>query len=126
MRYIDFMAQTLFILFGIWLLIYGWNIPYPVVLAQLLLGPWQVISCFIGLASSDKARKQRYIYFIVTTVYLIVLGAAVFIQLVTSYGVSDFVIRFYLTLPPWILAFYYYLITWRIAFPADKKSGINF
>jgi heme A synthase len=126
MRYIDFAVQTLLILFGIGLLVFAASTEesYPVVLiAQLFLGPWQVISSIGSVSLRGNAYKFKIIHLIGSAVYFAVLFIAMWIGLKFNYHWNDETVMSYLIIPPWLLAFYYYRITWRIAFPIYKKSS---
>jgi len=126
MRYIDFTIQTLIMLFGIFILTASWGEPgwpSPIVVAQMFLGPWQVLSSVVGVAARSAAHKAKRIHLIASGLYFLVMVFANGMASTLNYEWSDTVIMSYLIIPPWILALYYYSITWRIAFPSHKKNS---
>jgi len=126
MRYIDFTVQTLLILLGIFLLLlnmsYGeW--PFSLLIVQMFLGPWQVFSSISGVVARGAAHKAKRFHLVASVLYFLVMVFANGIASTLGYQWSDATIMSYLIIPPWILALFYYRITWRIAFPNYKKNS---
>lgn len=123
-RFIDLTGQTLFILLGIWCLVYHWGAtgwPFQLLIVQLLLGPWQMVSCLAGLFSEDSNTKLQWTQLALVVVYFVVLAAAICIAPWIRNGYSDAMAAVYMVVIPWILAIYYYKVTWRLVFPDAKK-----
>jgi hypothetical protein len=126
MRYVDFTVQTLLILLGLGLLIFTWrdsDWPSSLVVAQMFLGPWQVLSSIIGVAFRGAAHKRKRIHLLLSVLYFVILFSGLWIGSEYRYRWSDMMTSFYMFAVPWTLALYYYLITWRIVFPNNKKTS---
>jgi hypothetical protein len=126
MRYIDFTVQSLLILLGLGTLIFTWEDsawPRDVLIVQLLLGPWQVLSSVIGVTLRSAAYKQKTRHLIASAIYIAVWIMAGRIGGMNNYVWNNAVIMSFLIIPPWILVFYCYRITWRITFPGYKRNG---
>ena len=126
MRYIDFTIQTLIILFGIGILVATWgepNWPIQLLLAQMFLGPWQVLSSIVGVLGRGAAHKLKRTHLVTSALYFLVIIMASWIGSMLNYEWREIIIAVYLILPPWILALYYYSITWRITFPSQRKDS---
>ncbi|HEY8936691.1 MAG TPA: hypothetical protein VIM65_15790 [Cyclobacteriaceae bacterium] len=122
MKRFDFLVQTMLILLGLILgLTSSVNKEFfgMILLIQLLLGPWQIISAlfYIGLKTSFKKGRQWHL--IISSFYLIIIYA-----LANYFKRPDpLMIKIALTIIPWSLALLYYYITWRTTFPKQEKSS---
>lgn len=126
MRYVDFTVQTLLILLGLGLLVFTWgdsDWPSAMMAAQMFLGPWQVLSSIIGVAFRGAANKRKRIHLLLSALYFVILFGALWVGSEYQYRCSDVMTSFYMIALPWSLALYYYLITWRIVFPNNKKTS---
>lgn len=93
-----------------------------VLVAQLVLGPWQYLGSLISVVVKAPSAKQKRIHLIVSTIYLLMLYLG---TLKHFHGISfpGEVIALTLTVPAWALGIYYYIITWRWTFPKIKRRG---
>ena len=89
----------------------------------MFLGLWQVLSSVIGVLARNKAHKLKRVHLVASALYFLVMVFARELASALNYKLSDAIIMCYLIIPPWMLAFYYYRITWRIAFPTYKKNS---
>ena len=118
MRYIDLLAQTILILLGVTFAIvalYNGNTA-GLLLMQLMVGVWQLTSCFFSLlfyTRRDNRSRHLHLTTSLTLILLLIIVSHIHVGLtnILLFG------------PPWILAIYYYSITWRIVFPRHKNQG---
>jgi hypothetical protein len=123
MRYVDFVFQTLMIITGIVVLVLTYldpNWPAAIFWIQLILGPWQVMSSLISIISESFSNKEKKLYLILSSCYL--LGVYISFNSTLAFF-SGTMLTVLLTLPAWTLAFYYYFITWKYTFPRKRKRG---
>ncbi len=126
MRYTDFVFQT--ILFGIALLLILFSTLFKglfmwVMLIQLILGPWQLGSSVYGVSLKKKALKQKQIHLALAFTYLVGLFIGMYLRIAETWEVVPILLS--VVVLPWMLAIYYYIITWRNTFPATT-SGTKF
>jgi hypothetical protein len=123
MRYIDFVFQTLLIIAGAVMLVatyYDLNWPVIILWIQLILGPWQVMSSLISIITESFFNKEKRLHLILSACYL--LGLYISFNTTLPFF-SGTVLTVLLTVPAWILAIYYYIITWKYTFPRKRKRG---
>lgn len=105
MRYLDLITQTLVIsITAIVALFGGADLIYAILLAQLVLGPWQLLSSFVSVVLKSNQYKLKALHLLISFTYLVVLHK----------GRDQFPGTFYmllLTIPAWSLALYYYFLT---------------
>jgi hypothetical protein len=109
MKYIDLAIQTLLFVFAIGLLILsfgeGTDWYFAVLYAQILLGPWQLLGSLTSILLRTRHFKLKIIHQVLSWVVLFWL----YIAGINSEGMPHVVL---LIVVPWMLAFYYYVITW--------------
>lgn len=119
MRRIDLLVQTLLILIAIpfafdWIV---YNDGTGFLLIQFLVGAWQLASCFFSLLFSDfKDKRPQHLHMISSLIVIL------FWIVSTSIPRGWFATSLLFGLP-WMLAFYYYSISWRIAFPRYRSKS---
>lgn len=95
-------------------------------MAMLCLGWWQMIAALILLVFRAPNRKQRLIHFLTAVVYLAILSiGAKLSNSIKVDNVSYFMRALVMTLvsvPPLVLAIFYYTITWRWMFPRHSTG----
>jgi hypothetical protein len=118
MRYIDLLAQTILMLLGVTFAIvalYNGNTA-GLLLVQLIVGVWQLTSCFFSLLFyTRRDNRSRHLHLASSLIVIILLIIVSQIHV----GLANVL----LLGPPWILAIYYYSITWRIVFPRYKNQS---
>lgn len=122
MRYFDLIGQSLILLaFSAGMFGTGQNDQDTLMLvffAQMVLGPWQMLSSLISLLAEAPFHKLKLIHFLTSLVYLLVL--ALFATQARGGGLA---LTFFAIAPAWTLAIFYYYITCRWAFMRQRKSG---
>jgi hypothetical protein len=118
MKYVDLVVQTILIILGI---VAVFTDRMGVLMVQMVLGPWQMISCSVSLIAKGPEFKHKRIHFILSCVYLVVFFASGVMTKGSQF--SKELMFFLLILPPWSLAVYYYLSTIRVAFPRHRKTS---
>ena len=104
-RLIDFVLQTLLILFALLLVINkGFEPDFNFLMTQLCMGSLQMTGSFVSIIAGGPFHKQKVRHFTLSIVYLISL------VIVSQIG-SEAIVPASLLLPSWSLAFYYYFIT---------------
>lgn len=124
MKYIDFSVQAVILLLMVAGFVHdpkAWSM--SILIAQMVLGPWQYISSLISVIAKAPFMKQKRRHLIISTIYLLMIYAA---TQKPYQGVipSDWVFPA-MTIPAWSLALYYFRITCRWTF-SKTKSGGNF
>lgn len=110
LKFIDFAMQSLLmagglVAVGLTLFSPGWFI--LILYLQMVLGPWQITSALILLLTRHPKRQAIVYYVLATTVYFLIgWGWSVFMD----FTVHRIVLMAYLTVIPWGLALYYYLL----------------
>jgi hypothetical protein len=121
MRYLDFIGQSLIILFFAgWAAIELVSFRTPVLIilmAQLVLGPWQMLSSLFSVLTESPFHRLKIVHFLVAIIYLLIL------VILSGARVPENILVIAATVPAWTLAFYYYHLTWRWAFMKTTKSG---
>jgi hypothetical protein len=112
MRKFDFIVQTILMGAGA-LLISASALDHeylvPFMICQFLIGLWQYGGSLIAFFFKSAAYRKRYIQ--VSSCYL--LSLAIIFALRFPSPIFNLL---YLILPAWILAIYYYKLTWQSAF----------
>lgn len=116
MKYIDFIGQTLLLVATLILtaVFFGSGI----LIGQFLLGVWQMISSAISVLTNAPFRKKKIIHLVSSLVYL--AGLAIIYS--NSLFASTPLAVIMMMAPAWILAIYYFSITWTWALADSKKS----
>jgi len=122
MKYIDFGIQTLILAFAIILLATTWNEsdwPLSILFAQLFMGPWQFLSSLVSVITRTELHKEKQIHLFTSIAYLmiLVLGSN------TGQSIPKEFTLFFVTVPAWLLAIYYYYLTYRWTFSFQKTNG---
>lgn len=123
MKYFDLIGQSLILLFTAGHIIYFYSDPqWPVyiLLGQLLLGPWQLISSAVSVISKTPFSRQKRLHLKLSLVYLFLLFAFVFSNCCTW---PAFAIKLFATIPAWSLGLYYYTLTWKWVLPRRRNRG---
>lgn len=116
MKYIDFIGQALLLLTALVLtfVFFGTGI----LIGQFLLGGWQMLSSAISVVSNAPLRKKKVIHLVASILYLTLL-AIIYANSWWSTNAIAFVV---LMAPSWILAIYYFSVTWAWAFAQKTRS----
>lgn len=114
MKYLDVSIQTIIVFVALVALIFsfeeqGWLT--PVLVAQFLMGTWQLLSSAISVGMKAPFHKAKKWHLGISLVYLVVLYAIGFKFLLI------------IIVPFWTLAFYYYFITWKWVLHKVKKRS---
>jgi len=118
MKYIDFGIQTIIFIFALGLLgitIANRESLMAILYAQLLLGPWQLLSSLISVCSRSDFHKEKRIHLFTSIGYLIVLFS--------DPDLPSELVAYLYTIPAWLLAIYYYYLTYQWAFRLQKSNG---
>ncbi|SKC75810.1 hypothetical protein [Ohtaekwangia koreensis] len=124
MKYIDTIAQTLFIaaaLVFLFLGIFYHDVRGFIFVCQFFLGCWQVASCIISLIKHPENNSSRRKHLLISVFYI--LSLFVFGAAISHYKIPNVYTLIYGTVPAWALGIYYYIITLRWCFPKIKRSG---
>jgi hypothetical protein len=126
MRNLDFIVQSTLIGASLLMATIGLFKPeffFFCFIGQFLIGIWQYGGALIAaLFNSAKYRKK---YFSLSSIYLLSLTAFVLLEKYFSLEVPPSLFVFYLIIPAWCLAVYYYRLTWRTVF-IDQKNQSGF
>lgn len=122
MKYIDFGIQTLIFGFALVLLATTWSEsdwPLSVLFAQLFMGPWQFFSSLVSVITRTELYREKQIHLFTSIGYLmvLVLGAN------AGQSVPKEFVLFFATVPAWLLAIYYYYLTYRWAFHFQNSNA---
>jgi len=117
-KHIDFAAQTCIILLtGVGLAFsHGRNLLLMLLIAQLLLGPWQMLSSLLSVTDGTAYHKLKALHLVLSGFYLIVVFG-------TYRIIDEKYTRLLLTLPAWVLGFYYYFINSLEVLRKPRKGG---
>jgi len=126
MKYIDFGIQTLIFGFAVVLLIMGiteqdWLI--YVFLAQLFMGPWQFFSSLISVLVSAELHREKRVHLVLSSIYLAALFVGSTIGQTIEQNLSKEAVLLLVIVPPWLLAGYYYFLTYTWAFRLQRHAG---
>ena len=109
MKYNYLNIKNLLIVFAIGLLILsfaeGTHWYFAVLYAQILLGPWQLLGSLTSIFLKTRHFKLKILHQVLSWVVLLWL----YIAGINNEGMPHVVL---LIVVPWMLALYYYLITW--------------
>jgi hypothetical protein len=123
MKYADFIIQSIMISLGFGIvvvdLISGQKPMMTILMLQLVLGPWQMISSLISIVTKASLYQFKKWHFLVSLSYLLML----FVLSDAGVKFSETIVMAGLTIPAWILGGYYYYLTWRKTFAKITKSG---
>jgi hypothetical protein len=125
MKYLDVATQTIIFATGIIILFFSWgdaDWPMDILLAQLMLGPWQMISSIVSVIGKTPFYRKKRIHLLLAAIYLIVLYA----YIALDSGIiphSETVSRLMFIVPAWALATFYYALTWKWVFLRKKSVG---
>lgn len=116
MKYIDFIGQAFLLLTTLVLaaVFFGSGI----LVGQFLLGIWQLLSSIISVLTDAPFRKKKIIHLVSSILYL----AALTIIYSQSIFASTPIAVVLMMVPAWILAIYYFSITWTWTLADTKKS----
>ena len=110
MKYVDIIGQTALLLLTAMMIVgYSWS---GLMYGQLFIGVWQMISSIVSVITGTPDRNLRRIHLLLAVTYLVLLAVG-FVN-------HQF---FFLTVPPWMLAIFYYTITWKWFLDNPKKGN---
>lgn len=127
LKYIDLVVQTLCIVLAASLLFSAFMGRHPddagwgmsILYAQMVIGPWQMISSGISIVTRAALWRMKIIHFAIALTYILSL-----IYLFSSDPIGqEIFMNWFLTVPAWILAFYYYFLTWVWVIRANTRQG---
>jgi hypothetical protein len=123
MKYIDLIVQTLIFLVIAWNLIFSYSVtdwPMAVLLPQMLLGSWQLLSAFFSVVAKTPLFKLKLRHLCLSIVYLGLLAASC-----TSghLALTDITNEFLFMVPAWALGLYYYFLTWKWAVSSQRRHS---
>jgi hypothetical protein len=116
MKYIDFIGQAL-LLIGT-LILAAIFAGTGILIGQFVLGIWQMTSSVISVLSNAPFRRKKILHLLSSTVYLIILGIIYSNRIFASTPMAVVLMM----VPAWLLALYYFSITWTWAHAETKKS----
>jgi hypothetical protein len=116
MKYIDFIGQA--VLLVCLLAFVAASGITGVFLGQLLLGTWQMLSSIVSVISNAPFRKKKIIHLVSSAAYLALLFFIYSNKFFATVPMAIVVMM----VPAWILALYYFSITWTWALASSKKS----
>lgn len=125
MRYIDWLAQTLILITGVVLVIFDLHRSDPIpgiLIAQLMLGPWQLASSAISVIRKSNLWKYKRIHLLLASCYLILIYVFAH-STISVFENSRIAWLLFLTIPSMSLAAYYYFLTWKSTFISTTKRG---
>ncbi|MBL0745026.1 hypothetical protein [Chryseolinea lacunae] len=108
MKYVDLAIQTLLFLAAAGVVITHFGAPdweMGILLVQILLGPWQLLGSLAAVLLRTRQHELKVPHLAISWIYIFVL-------LVVS---RDHVSVMLVTVPAWLLAAYYYVVTWKVA-----------
>lgn len=123
MKYLDLVIQTIIFVIGIVILLGTWedvNWPYGILYAQMMLGPWQMVSSIVSVLTKAPLYRKKRLHLLLAIIYLFALYVC------GNADTETLAHRFYgfmLTVPAWALASFYYILTYRWVFPRIRKGG---
>lgn len=110
MKYVDLAIQTLLFVFAIALLILSYDGGeqwyFVILYAQVLLGPWQLLGSLTSILLKTRRYRLKIVHQVLSWIVLLVLY-------IIGSNTGEMPHPALLILVPWMLAFYYYLITWN-------------
>jgi predicted membrane channel-forming protein YqfA (hemolysin III family) len=120
MKYIDFSAQTILFVATIVILIATFgqsDWPMTILVMQLLIGPWQILSALVLIVAKTRFKKPRVLYLLTSAVYLAALPVIATLKM-------DRVFMSLLFMgPAWSLAIFYYALTYVTLFKKPSRNG---
>jgi hypothetical protein len=126
-KYIDLGVQTLCVLLATITLLNRVIGPVPasepidwrvgIFFAQMILGPWQMLSSGISIFSWSPLRRLKIIHFVSALVYLALLGIIFSLDGVSEIPWDNLM----MAIPAWILALYYYFLSWCWVIRANTR-----
>lgn len=107
MKYVDFKVQSglLITAAGLTLVLSVWGL----MIAQFLIGIWQVISSLISVFTFREFRRAK-MWHLGLSVVVIVVNALLWNHAALLNDFVQFVVFYF---PCWSLAIFYYVITWK-------------
>lgn len=126
-RFIDLSVQTiLFIAVPVTLIYFRGK---PSWLSELLgiqfvMGVWQMSGSFLSVVFKGPAFRRKLRHFTISSAYLLLFVLLLTTRTTSGYQagyLSEIVTGICCFGPPWALAIYYYITTWQLVFPRQKK-----
>ncbi|HYC86613.1 MAG TPA: hypothetical protein VEB86_15375 [Chryseosolibacter sp.] len=120
MRILDLIIQTLLAGLALEAAVSRWldhDVTFNFMGVQFLMGSWQMASSLVSLVRPGPLFKGKLVHFTAASLYLISLFAIPEVQ-------TD-IPAWYFIGPPWVLAAYYYLLTWKSVL-VNRKQPTRF
>ena len=123
---IDLLGQTLILCFiplGLIFIIFSKEYESTLIViaaAQFCMGVWQMSSSFLSVIFRGQAFQHKVKHFLLSIIYLVFFGLFVTLYRLGANEGGVFALIFgglYFFVPPWLLAIYYYRVSWRLVFP---------
>ena len=119
-KYIDFTVQSLIMGISLVLILVSiretdWML--NVLVAQLALGLWQFVSSCTSVSLQSSHWKLKRIHMFSSILYLLLLWGS--FQADVSYNF----VKYFITIPAWSLAIFYYSITWSVTCQKQRRSS---
>ena len=120
----DVIVQTLIVMLGVGVIIWSYrdpDMPKLLLLVQMLLGPWQMLSCLLSIITRRPLLKLKAIHFVSSLLYLLVLYAIIADWILPDLREKQ--IHLLAIIPAWLLGAFYYTLTWKWVLTPRKKSS---
>lgn len=120
MKYVDIIVQTLiFVLTIAFATAEGWQ-DYPpayLLIGQLFMGIWQLLSAVISILATRVLKQSKVMCLLLALIYLC------FLLLMGKSPLETDVYMLFFTIPAWMLAIAYYIITWKWVLIKRKRGS---
>ena len=127
---IDFFGQTVIFCSIPVMLILGKRSEWVIAIlaAQYAMGVWQMVSSLVSVVSRGSAFNSKIRHFLISISYLLLFAFLITLSKSLENFYDDQGFTWILAAigffgPPWMLAIYYYIITWRLVLPRQKKHS---
>ena len=120
MKYIDFSVQSILFVAVLVIIITslgGSDTLLLILWMQLFVGPWQLLSSLISVATRSFKHKLKAIHLAISAVYLMCLFLWPFREF------SETTTRIVFMVPAWMLAVYYYILTTLTTFQTTRRQS---
>jgi hypothetical protein len=120
-KYIDFGMQTLVMVAGVGYVICSIgdvDFLLAVLCVQFILGSWQMLSSFLSVVTRAPLWKLKLFHFLIAICYLALLTLVV-----NSISAETTTYKLIFIIPAWLLASFYYALTWRWALTNTKRGS---
>jgi hypothetical protein len=116
MKYVDFIGQSVLLTTTLVLAVaFGGS---GILIGQFFLGTMQIISSLTSVLTNAPFRKKKIVHLVCSVIYLALIALIFANKIFASSAISVGLMM----VPAWILALYYYMITWNWAFSDTNRS----